>query len=245
LFAGLDHAQREIILDAMYQKEYKNGEYVIQQGQPGNNFYILSSGEAECFVQKKDDPPSGQDLQGRRGVRRARLDVQLATSRVNPRQGRHPSLGHGSATFRRVLMDTTSEKRTLYEGFLGSVQILGSLDRNEIAKVPMPCRADVRHRPNMYPQDEQATTFTCRRSEARATKSCWHRRTQRVMRYRPGDYFGELALLTTAACRQRDRGRPAKVVTLDRASFVRLLGPCDEILNAIDDLCRRRRVAIP
>lgn len=54
------------------------------------------------------------------------------------------------------------------------------------------------------------------------------------MRYKRGDYFGELALLN-------DKARAANVlvpddstltvVTLDRSCFVRLLGPCDEILK--------------
>ena len=38
-------------------------------------------------------------------------------------------------TFRRSLMNTTNEKRKMYEGFLGDVQILKSLDRYERAKV--------------------------------------------------------------------------------------------------------------
>lgn len=52
------------------------------------------------------------------------------------------------------------------------------------------------------------------------------------MSYKPGDYFGELALL-------KNEPRAAnviatsrlKVVSLDRNSFKRLLGPLDDILK--------------
>ena len=53
-----------------------------------------------------------------------------------------------------------------------------------------------------------------------------------VMKYKPGDYFGELALL-------RDEPRAANVfakgeckcICLDRKSFKRLLGPLNKILK--------------
>lgn len=55
---------------------------------------------------------------------------------------------------------------------------------------------------------------------------------KQVMEYKPGEYFGELALL-------RNEPRAAnviaitkvKVVCLDRNSFKRLLGPLDDILK--------------
>jgi len=55
---------------------------------------------------------------------------------------------------------------------------------------------------------------------------------QEVMQYKAGDYFGELALLknepraANVICKT-----DVKCVTLERASFKRLLGPLDEILR--------------
>lgn len=69
--------------------------------------------------------------------------------------------------------------------------------------------------------------------EAIATKSLSAgQAAQEVKQYGPGDYFGELALL-------RNEPRAAnviaktklKVVSLDRDSFNRLLGPLDDILK--------------
>lgn len=59
-----------------------------------------------------------------------------------------------------------------------------------------------------------------------------HKPAIRVMQYKKGDYFGELALI-------RNTTRSASVfaetdcqcLTLDRHSFKRLLGPLDEIMK--------------
>ena len=69
--------------------------------------------------------------------------------------------------------------------------------------------------------------------EAHATKTLGTKdETQEVMSYKPGDYFGELALL-------KDEPRAAnvvaqtqlKVASLERHSFKRLLGPLEDILK--------------
>lgn len=53
-----------------------------------------------------------------------------------------------------------------------------------------------------------------------------------VMSYKPGDYFGELALLKNEPRAANVIAKTKlKVVSLDRQSFKRLLGPLDEILK--------------
>lgn len=68
--------------------------------------------------------------------------------------------------------------------------------------------------------------------ELRATKSKEGQPEVEVMRYKPGDYFGELALL-------KNQPRAANIicltdctlVVLDRESFKRMLGPIEDILK--------------
>lgn len=52
LFKSLDEKQLEIVLDAMFPKEFEPGETIIKQGDDGDNFYILESGVCEVY---KDD----------------------------------------------------------------------------------------------------------------------------------------------------------------------------------------------
>ena len=53
-----------------------------------------------------------------------------------------------------------------------------------------------------------------------------------VMKYKPGDYFGELALIKNEPRAANVIAKSeVSVVTLDRHSFKRLLGPIEEILK--------------
>lgn len=55
---------------------------------------------------------------------------------------------------------------------------------------------------------------------------------QEVKKYKPGDYFGELALLKNEPRAANVIAKTKlKVVSLERNSFKRLLGPLDDILK--------------
>lgn len=140
----------------MFETCFKDGEYVIKQGEPGDNFYVLADGTAECFVQKgTDEQPvlvktyqvqdvlcmatTNGPLLNSFAVQVGESFGELALMYNSPRAASIRAKGPircwamDRVTFRRVLMDTTSEKRRLYEGFLGDVKLLASLDRYTLA----------------------------------------------------------------------------------------------------------------
>ena len=47
LFSHLDDTERSAIFDAMFPVSAAPGEVVIQQGDEGDNFYIIDAGEVE------------------------------------------------------------------------------------------------------------------------------------------------------------------------------------------------------
>ena len=49
LFKSLDEKQHQIVLDAMFPKEFAPGDTIIKQGDDGDNFYILESGVCEVY----------------------------------------------------------------------------------------------------------------------------------------------------------------------------------------------------
>jgi cAMP-dependent protein kinase regulator len=134
-------------------------------------------------------------------------------------------------TFRRILMDSTFQRRRLYESFLEEVPLLSTLDRYERSKV-----ADALETQS-YPAgtaiikegDAGEAFYLLESGEAEAFKSG----TQNpVKAYNKGDYFGELALLNDAPRAASVVSKTeVKVATLSKDGFQRLLGPVESIMR--------------
>lgn len=48
MFMSLEEKDLQVVIDAMDQKKAAAGEYVIQEGEPGEVLYILESGTMQC-----------------------------------------------------------------------------------------------------------------------------------------------------------------------------------------------------
>jgi cAMP-dependent protein kinase regulator len=127
LFAHLDQNEKSDIFDAMFAVENKAGETIIQQGDEGDNFYIIDSGAVDVYindvlVKSIVDVGSFGELaliygQPRAATVKAKTDVKLwAIDRD---------------TYRRILMGSTIRKRDMYQEFLSKIPILESLDQWE------------------------------------------------------------------------------------------------------------------
>lgn len=121
LFAHLDDNERSDIFDAMFPVVHCAGETIIRQGDEGDNFYIIDSGEVAVYVNNElvtsiSDGGSFGELaliygQLRAATVKAKTDVKLwAIDRD---------------TYRRILMGSTIRKRDMYQEFLSKVSILG------------------------------------------------------------------------------------------------------------------------
>jgi CRP-like cAMP-binding protein len=215
----------------MFEKRVSAGEDVIRQGDEGDNFYIIDNGQFDVFVDDRKvitigDGGSFGELALMYNAPRA-ATVRAVVDSVLWAVDRQ--------TFRRILMDTTSRKRRMYESFLLEVPILQSLTSHERSKVadslePLYFSAgEIIIREG----DGNANSFyIVEEGECTAFKKNKNGDDDKVAEITKGGYFGELALLT-------DKPRAASVVAktavkcviLDRASFVRLMGPCVDILK--------------
>jgi len=140
-------------------------------------------------------------------------------------------------TFNHIVKDAAQSKRNKYEDFLGSVEVLQSLDHYERSKI-----ADCIKEVSFKAEDTVITegdTENCdlfyliMEGEAVATKTLTPGQApDQVGKYKAGDYFGELALLKNAPRAANVIAKShLKLASIERGSFMRLLGPLTEILK--------------
>ncbi|KAB0371813.1 hypothetical protein FD755_016751, partial [Muntiacus reevesi] len=113
LFSHLDDNERSDIFDAMFPVSFIAGETVIQQGDEGDNFYVIDRGEMDVYV-----------------------NSEWATSVGEGRSFGELALIYGTPRAATVKAKTnvklgTLRKRKMYEKFLSKVSILDSLEKWE------------------------------------------------------------------------------------------------------------------
>ncbi|KJE92569.1 protein kinase, variant [Capsaspora owczarzaki ATCC 30864] len=124
LFSHMDDDERSDVFDSMFLVEHKAGDVIIQQGDEGDNFYVIDSGDVDVYVAATGDQPITSISDGgsfgelaliygtpRAATIKAKTDTRLWAIDRN--------------SYRRILMGNTLRKRKLYESFLERVPILG------------------------------------------------------------------------------------------------------------------------
>lgn len=234
LFSHLDENERSDIFDAMFPVSAIPGEVIIQQGDEGDNFYIIDSGEVEVYVNGEKVLTIGE------GGSFGELALIYGTPRAATVKASSSSdvklWGIDRDSYRRILMGSTIRKRKMYEEFLSKVSILENLDKWERLTVADSLEAvSFEDEEVVVKQGEPGNDFfiivegTAIVTQFRNDESD---EPVEVGRLGPSDYFGEIALLLDRprAATVTARG-PLKCVKLDRARFERVLGPCSEILK--------------
>lgn len=230
LFKTLEDDQRLEVIDCMEEKKFQAGETIIEQGAIGDFFYIVSSGDVDCFVdgQKVTSYQRGGSFGELALMYNApRAATLIATSNVIV-------WALDRVSFRSILMENNANKRRMHEKFLEDVPLFKSLEISEIHKI-----ADALE-PVSFKDGEVVlkegdagdSFYLIEQGDALFYQSSGSNQQQLVNEKKKGDYFGELALLN-------DKPRAAtvvakgdlKCVTLGKAAFTRLLGPVMDILK--------------
>ena len=239
LFSNLDNKDLEIVIGAMDEKRFKSGEDVITQGDAGDCLYFVESGNLECYKQfsKGTEPVLVKKYQPGDSF------GELALLYNAPRAATIRAVSDevitwvlDRETFNNIVKDAAQKKREKYENFLKKVEILSTIDPYELMQISDAIKSYT------YKKDEYIIKegevgdvfYILEEGECVATKTLEPGKPSVPIKdYTVGDYFGERALI---------KGEPryaniivksetAKVISLDRTSFKRLLGPIEELLK--------------
>ncbi|XP_045055718.1 cAMP-dependent protein kinase type II-alpha regulatory subunit isoform X2 [Desmodus rotundus] len=135
LFKNLDQEQLSQVLDAMFERAVKVDEHVIDQGDDGDNFYVIERGTYDILVTKDNQTRSvGQyDNHGSFGELALMYNTPRAATIIATSEG---SLwGLDRVTFRRIIVKNNAKKRKMFESFIESVPLLKSLEVSERMKI--------------------------------------------------------------------------------------------------------------
>lgn len=134
-------------------------------------------------------------------------------------------------TFRRILMESTFARRRMYESFLEEVPLLSSLTPYERSKIADALETQKFSSGDAIIKegDPGYSFYLLESGEADAYKGDTG---NKVLHYKKGDFFGELALLNDAPrAASVIASSNVKVATLGKNAFQRLLGPVEGIMR--------------
>lgn len=236
LFSSLDATEVDVVINAMTERVCSAEEVIISQGDEGDRMYIVETGEAHCFKrseggeEKKIKECGPGDFFG-----------ELALLYNCPRAASVVSQGASTLwcldrdTFNAIVRDSSIKRRERYENFLKKVPILESMEGYEILQMCDALQTENHAAGSIIVQqgDPGDKFYIVEDGECTALKAfVTGAKPQEVMQYRPGDYFGELALLDNEPRAASVIAKTeCKVLTMDRRTYKRLMGPLSDILR--------------
>lgn len=137
MFDSLNPVDTKSIIDAILPTSKKAGESIIQQGDDGDNFYVVESGTLTCTKKFKADEPEiflKEYVPGESFGELALLyNAPRAATIVAKTDVTLWSLDRN--TFNNIIKSAVQKKRDKYDHFLDNVQILKCMEKQERTKL--------------------------------------------------------------------------------------------------------------
>ncbi|KAH7819330.1 putative camp-dependent protein kinase type I-beta regulatory subunit [Monocercomonoides exilis] len=238
LFSRLDDVQKETIIDSMFEVRKSAGEDIIKQFDEGDNFYVIGKGEVDVLIAA--DKTSTPVKVGHLSDGDAFGEIALMQNCPRTATIRATSdcvlWAITRGTYRQVMMQTVLKRRAKYQEFFAQVPLFGSLtdyERHQLcdAVVPQECSAgkvvvEEGESGSVFYIIESGEVAVLRKMEA-------DKEPVEVSRLTSPMYFGEVALLSKESKRMATirTVSDCKFLTLDKKTFMRLLGPIEPILK--------------
>ncbi|KAF4671254.1 hypothetical protein FOL47_001598 [Perkinsus chesapeaki] len=237
LFMSIDEKSLDVVIGAMVEKVIEPKQRVINQGDDGDVLYVIESGELDCYKRL----PGQEEEKLVKTCTEGDAFGELALLYNTPRAASVEARGRcvvwqlDRETFNHIVKEAAANKREKHEAFLKSVPLLESMDSYERSKI-----ADALKTENykageciVRQGDDGDKFYMIEEGECTVFKVYVEgQEPKEVMHLKSGDYFGELALLSNDPRAATVTAKTdCQVLSLDRRSFKRLLGPLEDILK--------------
>lgn len=235
MFKNLEEKDMDIVIDAMKEVHFKEDEMIINQGDDGNELYVLESGECECYKLFKDSeiPTKLRDYVPGEAFGELAL-LYNAPRAASIKATEDVTLwALDRETFNHIVKDASRKNRDMYLQFLKSVELLCSMDHYELVTLSDALKKEKFSKNEfVINEGEIGDCFYFVVEGTAVAKKIIDGKLREIMTYGPGDYFGERALLTNEprAASIQVTSNEFVVAKLENRSFKRLLGPVEDIL---------------
>lgn len=230
IFRSLENNQRERVINAMFGREVKSGDVIIEQGDDGDNFYVIESGVYDIEVNKNN--VGNYTEKGSFGELALMYNMPRAATIRAASDGKLWALDR--LTFKRIVLKAAFEKRKMYEALLDNLPMfksLGAYERMNVADALF--SKSYADGEAIIKQDEEAKNmYFIEKGNVKVVRE-QEGQSKELATLGNGGYFGELALLTKKprAATVYASGDDTKCAILDVDAFERLLGPCVKIMQ--------------
>uniref|UniRef100_A0A9J2PGN9 cGMP-dependent protein kinase n=1 Tax=Ascaris lumbricoides TaxID=6252 RepID=A0A9J2PGN9_ASCLU len=234
------------LVECMYEMRARAGQWIIQEGEPGDRLFVVAEGELQVSREGSALGTIGPAVVVgelailyncvRTASVQALTDVQLWVL--------------DRSVFQMITMRLGMERHAQLMAFLSKVSIFENLSEDRISKIADVLDQDYYSGGNyIIREGEKGDTFFILNSgQVRVTQLIEGEPEPREIRIlKQGDFFGEKALLgeevRTASVIAMNPG--VEVLTLDRESFTKLIGDLDALKRDYGDSQRRATVVLP
>lgn len=237
LFSQLELSDKELLVDAMETVSYRKGKIIIKQGDIGNHLYIVSEGFLRCT---KVDPETQKEtflINYVKGNVFGELSLLYNTPRAATIEAQTDAVVYAldRETFNAIVRTSVIKRHELFAELVKKVDFLQSLSQIQRDKI-CDCLMTEDFKKGDYviaEGDEANKIYFLLEGNAETLKKSANGVNEKVFEFGPNDYFGELALINNnkRSASIRITSKTAKVASLDKDSFFRLLGNIQETLR--------------
>ncbi|VDN57001.1 unnamed protein product [Dracunculus medinensis] len=234
------------LVECMYEMRARAGQWIIQEGEPGDRLFVAGEGELQVsregtVLSTMSPPVVFGELAilyncTRTASVQALTDVQLWVL--------------DRSVFQMITMRLGMERHAQLMAFLNKVSLFENLSEDRISKIADVLDQEYYAGDNYIIREGERgdTFFIINSGQVRVTQQIENEPEPREIRIlKQGDFFGEKALLSeevrTANVIAMNPG--VEVLTLDRESFTKLIGDLEALNRDYGDVQRRATVVIP